>query len=112
MAGGVVAAGVGAFFGVQATNQKKDSDAQCPNYFGDLRCTQTGADDMNRAKTSAWISDAGFGLAIVGVGLGSYFFFTGSRGQEQAQGPTARGSWTWQVGGTPKGAAGWLSRSF
>ena len=65
MAGGVVAAGVGAFFGVQATNQKKDSDGQCPNYFGDLRCN---ADGCRRHEPGA--KDVGVDLTTPGFGLG------------------------------------------
>ena len=105
MAGGVVAAGVGAFFGVRALKEKSDSDGQCPkDSLGNLRCTQTGVDDMNQAKVSAWVSDVTLGVAVVGVGLGSYFFFTGGHGHEDAA-RTAAGSWTWNVGATPRGAA-------
>lgn len=111
IAGGVVAAGAGAFFGVRATNEKNSSDQSCPkDALGNLRCTQSGVDDMNQAKTSAWVSDIAIGVGVVAVGLGSYFFFTGGHREDATR--AAAGSWTWNVGATPKGAAGWLSRSF
>ncbi|HEY1692904.1 MAG TPA: hypothetical protein VGG39_12125 [Polyangiaceae bacterium] len=112
MAGGLVAAGAGAFFGLRATSEKKDSDGLCPkDSLGNLRCSSTGVDDMNQAKVSAWASDIALGVAVVGFGLGSYLFFTGGAHQED---PTraATGNWRWVLGATPKGAGGWLTRSF
>ena len=112
MAAGV-ASGVGAtLFGIQALHQKQDSDSQCPSYFGQTRCQPGGADDNSKANVSAWISDGFIALAVAGLGIGSYFFFTG--GQEHAATPTTGkgGNWNWVVGATPKSASGSLTHSF
>jgi hypothetical protein len=111
IAGGLVAGGFGAFFGARALSEKSQSDQNCPkDALGNERCTSTGVDDMNQAKTSAWVSDVTLGVAVVGVGLGSYFFFTG--GQREDPTRAAQGTWKWNMSATPRGAAGWLARSF
>jgi hypothetical protein len=109
--GGVAAAGVGAGFGVLATNDKKTSDADCPTYAGELRCQQPGVDAMNKAKTEAWVSDVAFGLAAVGVGLGSYLFFSGG-GQERPPPTTGSAAWSWAASGGPGGAMGMVQGRF
>jgi hypothetical protein len=112
LAGGVAAAVGGTLFGLQAIHQKQESDNNCQTYFNQLRCNSSGVSEMSNAKTAAWLSDGLFGLAIAGVGVGSYFFFTTSSGQERATPTMAKGDWTWNVSGGPKGATGWLTRSF
>ena len=69
-------------------------------------------DDNSKANVSAWISDGFIALAVAGLGIGSYFFFTG--GQEHAATPTTGkgGNWNWVVGATPKSASGSLTYSF
>ncbi|HEY8038147.1 MAG TPA: hypothetical protein VIF15_00060 [Polyangiaceae bacterium] len=110
---GVLAAGAGTFFGLDSINSRKNSDSSCPTMDGERRCTQQGVDDMNKARTSAWISDIGFGVAVVGVGLGTYFLFTGGSSHEQAAAPTIGSSgWSWLVGAGPTGATGTLTHSF
>jgi tetratricopeptide (TPR) repeat protein len=105
MGAGVAAAVGGSLFGLQAIRQKNDSDASCPNYFGDLRCNQTGVSDMSNARTSAWVSDGAFGLAVLGLAGGAYFFFWGG-GQERPAG------WAWTVTGGSRSATGLVTHSF
>jgi hypothetical protein len=109
---GVAAAGVAAGTGALAMSQKNKSDGNCPVYYGDRRCNQAGVDEMNRATVDAWLSNVGFGLAAVGVGVGAYLFFSGGA-QEQPQ-PTTIGStgWSWNVSAGPLGASGVVTRSF
>jgi len=108
---GVGAAGAGAGFGVLAINDKKKSDQGCPTYAGELRCQQPGVDSMNKANVEAWVSNAAFGLAVVGVGLGSYLLLSGGA---QERPPAAVGStpWSWAVSGGPSGAMGTVTGRF
>jgi hypothetical protein len=108
---GVAAAGTGAGFGVLAVNDKKKSDQGCPSYAGELRCQQPGVDAMNKANTEAWVSNVGFGLAVVGVGLGSYLFFSGGA-QERPAPVTGSTQWSWDVNGGPGGAMGTVTGRF
>jgi len=103
---GVAAAGGGSAFGILATNDKKKSDDNCPTYAGEIRCQQAGVDAMNKANTEAWISNIGFGLAAVGVGLGSYLFLSGGAKEQ----PPSTVSWA--VSGGPGGAMGRLTGRF
>jgi hypothetical protein len=111
--GGVGLAAGGTVFGVEAINEKKDSDVACPNWqrLGALRCTQAGVDDMSKANTFAWISDLGFGLGAVAAVAGAYFFITGDK-EGPSRATTGKADWTWQLGPTPGGARGVVSRSF
>jgi hypothetical protein len=111
---GAAAAAGGAVFGIQAIHQKQESDAQCATLLGDLRCNQAGVDDMSQARTSAWVSDGLIGLAVVGIGLGSFLFFTGGahEGGAHERQASANGGWTWQASAGPKSATGWLTRTF
>jgi hypothetical protein len=108
---GLAAAGVGAGFGVLATNDKKKSDDNCPNYYGDTRCNSAGVSDMNRANGEAWVSNIAFGVAVVGVGLGTYLFVSGG-GHEAPPSTTASTRWSWTVSGAPGSAMGTLTAKF
>ncbi|MGD0526640.1 MAG: hypothetical protein ABSE49_15950 [Polyangiaceae bacterium] len=110
---GLAAAGTGAGFGVLATNDKQKSDANCNAYASTYgtRCNQAGVDDMNRANGEAWVSNIAFGVAAVGVGLGTYLFFTGG-GREAPPPTTASTQWSWAVSGAPGSAMGTLTAKF
>ncbi|HEX3343538.1 MAG TPA: hypothetical protein VHS09_03150, partial [Polyangiaceae bacterium] len=108
---GIAAAGAGAVFGVLATNDKKKSDDACPTYAGEIRCQQGGVDAMNRANGEAWASDIAFGLAVVGVGLGSVLFLSGG-GHEAPPAATASRPWSWAVSGGPGSAMGVVTGRF
>lgn len=112
-AAGVVATGVASFFGVQAINDKKNSDAACPtDAAGVTRCTQSGVDSMSSANTAAWISDIGFGLGGAAILVGAYLLVTG--GEQEAPPPTAltAGNWSFRATAGPSGAGGILTKSF
>jgi hypothetical protein len=109
---GAGAAVGGSLFGLAAENDKKNSDASCPIYYGTMRCNQTGLDAMSSARTAAWISDVGFGLAAVGVGLGTYLFFTAGGQERPATTASSPTGWQWLVSGGPRSAEGLLSHSF
>jgi hypothetical protein len=73
---GVVALGVGAFFGFRTLSQKEDSDQLCPT---DTTCSGEGASLNSDAHTSAWLSNIGIGLGLVGIGVGTYLVVSGSK---------------------------------
>lgn len=115
LTGAVAAAAFGGFIGAQAINERKNSDAQCPTDVFGRRCTQAGVDYMNKASTDAILSDVGFGVSAVAAGLGAFFLFTG--GAHEQPPPAAAGiangtGWSWDVGGSPRGVTGTLTRSF
>jgi hypothetical protein len=69
---GVVALGVGAFFGVRALSDRHDATNGCPS----SPCSNADAISTNdRAKTEAWVADVGLGLGVVGVAVGVYLVF-------------------------------------
>ena len=63
---GVVAVGVGAFFGFRAIDKRKESDAECPAD----RCTALGVDLNESAKTSANVANLAIGLGLVSAIVG------------------------------------------
>jgi hypothetical protein len=109
--GGLAAVGAGAAFGAQAISEKKNSDGQCPTDIFGRRCSQAGVDYMNKASTYAIVSDVAFGVGAVAVGFGAYFFFSGGA-QEQPPPTTTAAAWSWDVGASPRGVTGTLTRSF
>jgi hypothetical protein len=72
---GVAAIGVGTFFGFQTLSKKKQSDELCPT---DSSCSDRGVELNEEANTSAWISNIGFGLGLVAVGVGTYIIVSRS----------------------------------
>jgi hypothetical protein len=69
---GLVALGLGSFFGVAALTKRSDSDRDCPND----RCTAAGVALNNQAKTDAWIANVGIGAGLVAVGIAVYLIVT------------------------------------
>ena len=65
---GVVALGIGTYFGLKAISDRNESSQHC----GPTGCTQQGVDLNQSAKGAAWASDFGIGLGIVGVAVGGY----------------------------------------
>jgi hypothetical protein len=112
---GVAFAVVGGIFGASSLSEKKSSDTNCPVFDGQNRCTQAGVDDMSKARTDAWISDIGFGLAVVGLVGGGLLFFGGHHDEDGgAPNEVQLGAtgWSMKVGAGPRGAQGLLFRSF
>ncbi len=79
---GLVAIGVGSYFGVHAISQRKDSDRQCVN-----GCTQAGVDLNRDAKTSAWVSNFSIGGGVLLAGLGAYLLLASSGGAGSGEAP-------------------------
>lgn len=74
---GVVALGVGAFFGVRALGKASSANDACPG----KECSDREGIDLNdQAKSSARIADVALGLGLVATGVGAYLFFTSGTG--------------------------------
>jgi hypothetical protein len=69
---GVVGIGVGTVFGLQTFSKKSQRDEVCHDGLCD---TQAGLDYDKEARTAATISTVGFGVGLVGLGVGAYLFF-------------------------------------
>lgn len=69
---GLVGLGVGTAFGIMTLSKKSDADTFCQ---GD-RCRQEGLDLDSEAMTSAVVSTIGFGVGLVGLGVGTYLVLT------------------------------------
>ncbi len=82
---GVVALGVGTVFGFAALSEHGSASSQCPS----STCTDAaGVSLENRARTNAWIADAGIGLGLVGVVVGAWLVLR----PEAARAPAATAS--------------------
>jgi hypothetical protein len=78
-AAGLVALGIGSYFGIQAFSKRHSSDSLCPT---DDSCTGNGARLNDEAKTAAFRSDITVGAGLVGLGVATYLYLssTSSRG--------------------------------
>lgn len=73
LGGGVLALGVGTYFGLRALSEKSTADDLCPT----SRCTsQSGVDADQDARRFALYSDIGLGVGIVALGVATYLFLT------------------------------------
>jgi hypothetical protein len=113
-AAGVVAAGVGAYFGVAAINDKKSSDSACPtDAAGVQRCTSSGVSSMNSAITEAWVADITIGVGAAAGLVGAFLFATGGAKESPvAPAGTLGKGWSWQLSVGPRSTGGLLTRSF
>jgi hypothetical protein len=71
---GILAIGIGAYFGVLAIHHRTESDRACPNG----NCTAEGVSFNDSAISAAWGADIAIGLGIVGVAVGTYLLLTSS----------------------------------
>ena len=69
---GLVAVGLGSFFGVRAFSQWSDAESQCPND----RCTGTGRQSGSDASTSATVSTVSFVAGAVLLAGGATLYFS------------------------------------
>lgn len=69
---GVVAMGVGTFFGLRAISKSNESDDHCRGTL----CDQSGLDLNDDARSAAKVSNIAIGLGLVGVGVGTYLLLT------------------------------------
>ncbi len=104
---GVVAIGLGGYFGVRAANAKSDSDERCPVVDGERRCSSEGAASMEDAQRDAWVSNVGLGVGIVSVVVGTYLFVKGARSE-----PRTAQRVDWSLAAGPTSAYGTLLCSF
>ena len=69
---GIVAVGVGSFFGIRALAQKSDGDAHCSGRV----CDREGFSLEDQAHTSATASTIAFGAGLAALGVGAYLWLT------------------------------------
>lgn len=84
---GLVGVGVGSYFGLRALSKKNAAEERCD---GSL-CSEQGLDLNEEADRAATISNIGFGVGLVGLGVGTYFFLV-SQPSSKEQGPPAKTS--------------------
>jgi hypothetical protein len=77
---GVAGVAVGAVFGVLTLNGKATLDGECS---GAKVCPSRAQSDIDAYARNGTIAGVGFGVGVVGLGLGAYFFFH-ERGKEAA----------------------------
>jgi hypothetical protein len=69
---GAVGVGVGTFFGVRALGDQRTADDNCPQD----RCNPAGSSANASAIQSANLSTAGFGVGVLGIGLGTFLLLS------------------------------------
>jgi hypothetical protein len=85
---GLVAIAAGSYLGLRAASERSQSDDECPAN----RCSQRGVDLNDDAQRDANLANVGFGLGLVGVGVGAYLFFSADDGSPAVGArPTAGG---------------------
>ncbi len=75
---GIVAAGVGAYFGLRALSKNSESDDRCNGAL----CDPKGLELADEADSAATVSNVAFAVGAVGIGAGAYLFFTSMPGGE------------------------------
>ncbi len=78
---GIVALGVGSYFGAKALSSWSDRNDHCPDAGCDGQAVTYGDD----ASKYGYIADVGIGVGLVGVGVGTYLLLT-APSSENAQG--------------------------
>ena len=71
---GIVALGVGAYFGLRTFSKKHTSDAHCPTA---TTCDAEGVDASDAAHRAATVANIGFGVGLVALGASAYLLLTG-----------------------------------
>ena len=82
---------MGTVFGIAAINNHSSLNKDCS---AAKVCPSSSQSDINSYSTNGAISTVGFGVGVVGLGLGAYFFFherTKSDTQSAGFHPTADG---------------------
>jgi len=116
---GVVAAGVGTYFGIQAINDVNTSNGTgittgCPtDKAGTQHCSQPGFNAMQNANTEAWVSDITIGVGAAAGIVGAILFATGGAHETTQAPPGTMGKgWSWQLSVGPRSTGGLLTKSF
>jgi hypothetical protein len=89
---GIVALGVGAFFGFQTFSQKSDASSACGasgTTCLDAAHASAAQSKLNDARTSATISTVGVGVGATAVAVAGYLLFFGSGSATPARSPQA-----------------------
>ena len=81
-AGGIVALGVGGYFGLRAKSSWDTRNEHCSGGACDAAAVGYGED----TKTYATIANVGVGLGLVGVGVGTYLLLRSPEGPKAASG--------------------------
>ena len=84
---GAAGIGVGSYFGIRAMNEQQTADNACPQD----RCTRDGSSANADAIKFANISTVGFGVGVLGVGLGTFLLLT--RGSTTVPSNAASSKW-------------------
>jgi len=84
---GLVGVGVGTYFGLSAKSRNDDAEKHCD---GSL-CDKEGLALNEQANRAATVSNIGFGVGVLGLGLGTYFFLASAPDAER-KGPPANSS--------------------
>jgi hypothetical protein len=85
---GLVAVGLGAYFGIEAIHDSNASNA--PGGCGSMYCSQSGHDLRVDATQNATASDVSFGIAAAAIAGGVLLYLLGNRTLESAA-PSPRG---------------------
>jgi hypothetical protein len=74
---GVVGVGVGTYFGLRALSQQKEADKACD---GDHCSSPAGVTANSEAIKAANLATVGFGVGIVGIGVGTFLLLSSGSG--------------------------------
>lgn len=78
---------VGGVFGIMALAKRSDLGSICKTGASGRVCPSSADDDIKALSRDAWISNVGFGVALVGVGVG--IFGLASRPASETAAPSA-----------------------
>jgi hypothetical protein len=78
---GLVAVGVGGYFGLRALSKKKATEDHCNGKL----CDADGVALNDQAKSAATISNVAFGVGLLAVGAGAYLYFSADSGRPTEQ---------------------------
>lgn len=77
---GIVALGIGTFFGIRALSKNSDSDQLC----GDPCASQAGLDANDSARSSATVANIAIGLGLAAVAGGVVLWLTAPKGHSSS----------------------------
>jgi hypothetical protein len=78
---GMVGVAVGSVFGLRALSKRNDAEELCSQ--GD--CGERAHRLNDEGITAAWISNVGFGLGLVGIGVGSWLLLTSGAPEQETR---------------------------